>query len=109
MTQTLTEDAPKPIRAGEEVDVGKLGAYLDAEFGGQLVGVGEHHARVDDDRRVGPREREHVHPELAEAAERHHFEHLKQPEIHRRTRRSWRNVFVRGEPLPRLVQAAGRA
>ena len=38
--------------------------------------VREHHAGVDDNRRLTPGEREHVHPELAESAERYDFEHL---------------------------------
>ena len=37
--------------------------------------IREHHARVDDDRRLTPGEREHVHAELAESAERYDFEH----------------------------------
>ena len=43
----------------------------------QQFGVGKHHARIDDDRCVGPGECQHVHAELAESAEGHHFEHLK--------------------------------
>ena len=41
----------------------------------QQVGIREHDARIDDHRRLAPGERQHVHPELAEAAERHDFEH----------------------------------
>ena len=48
----------------------------------QQFRVGKHHAGVDDDRRVGPGEREHVHPELAESAERHDFEHEQTAGMH---------------------------
>jgi hypothetical protein len=41
----------------------------------QQFRIGEHDAGVDDDRRVGPGEREHVHAELAEAAEWYNVEH----------------------------------
>ena len=41
----------------------------------EQLGVREHHAGVDDDRRLAPGEREHVHAELAESAERNDFEH----------------------------------
>jgi len=41
----------------------------------QQLGVGEHDACVDEDRRLAPREREHVHAEFAESAERNDFEH----------------------------------
>ena len=43
----------------------------------EQLGIREHDAGVDDDRRVAPGEGEHVHAELAQAAERNHFEHLK--------------------------------
>src|SRR6185503_1772396 len=38
-------------------------------------GIRKHHARVDDNRRLAPRERQHVHAELTESAERHDLEH----------------------------------
>ena len=41
----------------------------------EQLGIGEHDAGVDDNRRLVPREREHVHAELAESAERNDFEH----------------------------------
>src|SRR5882672_65103 len=41
----------------------------------QQLGVRKHHPRVDDDRRLVPGEREHVHAELAESAKRYYFEH----------------------------------
>jgi hypothetical protein len=47
----------------------------------ELVGVGKHDAGVDDNRGVAPRQRHHVHAELAEAAERDNFE---RPGRHRR-------------------------
>jgi hypothetical protein len=47
------------------------GDQVDAE----LVGIGKHHARVDHNRGLAPRDREHVHPELAEPAEWNDFEH----------------------------------
>jgi hypothetical protein len=47
----------------------------DDQVHAQQLGIGEHHARIDDDRRPAPGEREHVHPELAESAERNDFEH----------------------------------
>ena len=41
----------------------------------EQFGIGEHDAGVDDDRRLAPGERQHVHAELAESAERNDFEH----------------------------------
>ena len=41
----------------------------------QLIGVREHDTRVDDHGGIAPREREHVHTELAKSAERNDFEH----------------------------------
>jgi aminoglycoside phosphotransferase (APT) family kinase protein len=38
---TLAEDTPKPIRAGEEVDVAKLAAYLETQFGPGEVAVSQ--------------------------------------------------------------------
>jgi hypothetical protein len=65
--------------------------------------VGEHHARIDDDRRFVPAERQHVHAELAESAKRHHFKHSTQE--HRPRRRcSRRNGF---DEEPRLAAQSG--
>ena len=38
---TLAEDAPKPIRQGEEVDVAKLAAYLETQFGPGEVAISQ--------------------------------------------------------------------
>jgi aminoglycoside phosphotransferase (APT) family kinase protein len=38
---TLAEDAPKPIRQGEEVDVAKLAAYLESQFGPGEVAISQ--------------------------------------------------------------------
>ncbi len=57
----------------------------------EQLGVREHHARVDDDRRLAPGEREHVHAELAEPAERHDFEHRETAGTHQRPGHSWRS------------------
>ena len=42
----------------------------------EQLGVREHHPGIHDDGRLAPIERQHVHSELAEAAERHDFEHV---------------------------------
>ena len=77
---------------------------IDAE----QLGIRKHDAGVDDDGRLAPGEREHVHAELTESAERHDFEH---PE---KTGRPPAGTLLaeslrRWEPQPRLNQAAGRA
>ena len=41
----------------------------------EQLGIGEHDAGVDDNRRLAPGERQHVHAELAESAKRNDFEH----------------------------------
>jgi aminoglycoside phosphotransferase (APT) family kinase protein len=38
---TLAEDAPKPIRQGEEVDIAKLAAYLESQFGPGEVAISQ--------------------------------------------------------------------
>src|SRR5439155_27274645 len=45
--------------------------------------VREHDAGVDDNRRLAPGKREHVHAELAESAERNDFEHSRGSADHR--------------------------
>ena len=75
----------------------------------QQLRVGKHHARVDDDRRVGPGEREHVHAELTESAKGHHFKHRKQSEHIAIAAKFLAERFTRREPLTQLNQAAGTA
>ncbi len=53
----------------------QIGEVRDDPVDAEQFGVGEHHAGIDDDRRLAPGEREHVHAELAESAERNDFEH----------------------------------
>jgi hypothetical protein len=53
----------------------KVGQIRNDPIDAQQLGVREHHARVDDDGRLRPRDRKHVHAELAESAERNDFEH----------------------------------
>ena len=53
----------------------QVGQIRDDAIDAQQLGVRKHHAGIDDNRRLTPREREHVHPELAKSAERHDFEH----------------------------------
>ena len=75
----------------------------------EQLGVREHHAGIDDNRRLTPREREHVHAELAKSAERYDFEHSlrRSTNLHRHC--SWRNVSGEVEPRCGFGQAAGRA
>ena len=54
----------------------QIGQVRDDAVHAEQVGIREHDAGVDDDGRVTPGERQHVHAELAEAAERHDFEHV---------------------------------
>ena len=42
----------------------------------QLLWVGEHHAGVDDNRRLAPRDGEHVQTELTESTDWHDFQHV---------------------------------
>jgi len=53
--------------------------------------IGEHHTRIHNDRRLAPREREHVHAELAEAAEWNDFQHSLNERTEQHRTRSWRN------------------
>ena len=54
----------------------QVGEVRDDAVDAEQLGVREHHAGIDDDGRLAPGERQHVHAELAEAAERHDFEHV---------------------------------
>ena len=60
------------------------------------VGFREHDTRVDDDRRLAPGEREHVHAELAESAKWNHFEHPGRGSTDQHRTRSWRNADGEG-------------
>jgi hypothetical protein len=75
----------------------------------EQFGIREHHARVDHDGRFTPAECEHVHAELAEAAECHDFEHSETACTHQRPGHSGRSLDGRREPPQRLGQAAGCA
>ena len=55
----------------------QVGQVRNDPIDAQQFGIGEHDARVDDDGRLAPGERQHVHAELAETAERDDFEHLR--------------------------------
>ncbi len=54
----------------------EIGEVRDDAVHAEQLGVREHHAGIHDDGRLTPGERQHVHSELAEAAERHDFEHV---------------------------------
>ena len=53
----------------------KVGEVRNDQIHAQQLGIREHDTRVDDNRRLAPAERQHVHPELAETTERNDFEH----------------------------------
>ncbi len=53
----------------------EVGQIRNDQIHAQEFGIREHDAGVHDDRCLAPGEREHVHAELAEAAEGHYFEH----------------------------------
>ena len=61
------------VREDEGLDLGAAGLdeghVRNDQIDAELVGIGEHHAGVDEDRRVLPRHRHHVHAELAEASQ----------------------------------------
>ena len=48
------------------------------EVDAEQIGLGEHHAGIDNDRRVAARDRHRVHAELAQAAKRHHVDRQRQ-------------------------------
>jgi hypothetical protein len=87
----------------------QIGQIRNDAVDAQQLRIREHDARVDDDGRLAPREREHVHAELAESAERHDFEHQKNESTHHRPGHSGRSRSGRCEPPQRLGQAAGCA
>ena len=74
----------------------------------QQFRIREHDAGVDDDRRVAPGERQHVHAELAESAERDNVEHQFKGVQTCATSVPGRTVSTKGAAM-RLDQAAGRA
>ncbi len=73
----------------------------------EQIGIGEHHARVDDDRRLAPGEREHVHAELAESAERNDFEHLNCWNTNLHRARSGRNGPAKGAACRGSIRLLG--
>src|SRR6185503_17159779 len=60
---------------GDTVLMFQIAQIRNDSIDAEQLRVREHHAGVDNDRRVVASQRHHVHAELAESAERHHFEH----------------------------------
>jgi len=54
----------------------QVGEVRDDPVHAEQLGVRKHHPRIHHHRRLAPGEREHVHPELAESAERYDIEHV---------------------------------
>ena len=53
----------------------QIGQIRNDAIDAQELRIRKHDAGIDDDGRLSPGERHHVHPELADSAERNDFEH----------------------------------
>ncbi len=95
-------------QSGDRASLLQVRHVRDDPIDAQQFRVGKHHARVDDDRRLVPAEREHVHAELAESAKRHYFKHSTQ-EIQTSPALFLAERVRRRSRESRLNQAAGRA
>ena len=84
----------------------QVGQIRNDQIDAEQFGIGKHDAGVDDDRRVAPGERQHVHAELAETAERNNFEH-QQRKAHTRTEPVRADAGRRREPRRGSIRLLG--
>jgi hypothetical protein len=93
------------VRQDQRLDLAALlfeiGEVGDDQVDAQLVGVGEHHAGVDDDGCLAVRHRHHVHAELAEPTEGHDLDGVR--------RHGWRCREIHPGPSTRPLRTSRTA